>query len=135
MSYVGRAHRMIHKANSPIFSRWSPTQAYVSPNLSLKVSTPWDFQTRWSNEFSATKEDFDRILSVNVTGTFLCYKYAALQMIKQGRGGSILGAASMASKQGPHLFYERSASVLSTACLKVGDCLVLIVLANSLFAD
>jgi len=47
-----------------------------------------------------TKEDLERILSVNVNGTFLCYKYAALQMIKQGRGGRILGAASLASKQG-----------------------------------
>ena len=135
MLYVNRSHRKIHNANPPLFSRWSPTQVYVSPNLSLKVSTPCDPQTRCSNEFAATKEDFDRILSINVNGTFLCYKYAALQMIKQGRGGSILGAASLASKQGPQLFYQCSASVLSTARLKAGHCLVLIAQANSLFAD
>lgn len=57
-----------------------------------------------------TNEDFGRILSINVNGTFLCYKYAALQMIKQGRGGSILGAASLASKQGWPLLGAYSSS-------------------------
>ncbi|TFK86427.1 acetoin reductase family protein [Polyporus arcularius HHB13444] len=45
-------------------------------------------------------EDFDRLLSVNLKGTFFCYKYAAIQLIKQGNGGRILGAASIASKRG-----------------------------------
>jgi len=45
-------------------------------------------------------EDFLRTLSVNTLGTFFCYKHAAKQMIKQGRGGRIIGAASVASKQG-----------------------------------
>lgn len=44
---------------------------------------------------SATAEDLDRILGVNVRGTFLCYKYAAIQMIAQGRGGRIIGMPSM----------------------------------------
>lgn len=39
----------------------------------------------------ATAEDLHRIFSVNVQGTFLCYKYAAIQMIAQGRGGRIIG--------------------------------------------
>lgn len=39
----------------------------------------------------ATAEDLDRIISVNLRGTFLCYKYAGLQMIAQGRGGRIIG--------------------------------------------
>ncbi|KAL6303292.1 NAD-binding protein [Sparassis latifolia] len=45
-------------------------------------------------------KDFNRVMSVNVIGTFLCFKYAAMQMIKQGRGGRIIGAASMAGKTG-----------------------------------
>lgn len=49
---------------------------------------------------SATVEDFDRLVNVNQRGTFLCYKYAAVQMIKQGRGGRILGACSVAGKKG-----------------------------------
>ncbi|KAI0292014.1 hypothetical protein BC826DRAFT_1186690 [Russula brevipes] len=38
-----------------------------------------------------TAEELDRILGVNVRGTFLCYKYAAKHMIEQGRGGRIIG--------------------------------------------
>lgn len=30
-------------------------------------------------------------MAVNVRGTMLCYKYAAKQMIAQGRGGRIVG--------------------------------------------
>lgn len=50
--------------------------------------------------FLATQEDLHRILSVNVDGVFFCYKHAALQMIKQGKGGRIVGASSIAGKQG-----------------------------------
>jgi NAD(P)-dependent dehydrogenase (short-subunit alcohol dehydrogenase family) len=39
----------------------------------------------------ATAEDLDRVAGVNLRGTFLCYKYAGLQMIAQGRGGRIIG--------------------------------------------
>ncbi|KAJ7258232.1 NAD-binding protein [Mycena rebaudengoi] len=45
-------------------------------------------------------ENWDRIMAVNARGPFLCYKYAAAQMIKQGRGGRIIGASSIAGKQG-----------------------------------
>ncbi|KAF4590561.1 hypothetical protein EYR38_009863 [Pleurotus pulmonarius] len=55
-------------------------------------------------------EDFDETFAVNVRGVFLCYKYAAQQMIAQHqqslrrgmpppRGASIVGAASVTSKQ------------------------------------
>ncbi|KAF8240309.1 NAD(P)-binding protein [Tricholoma matsutake] len=47
-----------------------------------------------------TVVDWDRIFSVNARGTFLCYKYAGRQMIKQGQGGRIVGASSIAGKQG-----------------------------------
>ncbi|KAK0496558.1 NAD-binding protein [Armillaria luteobubalina] len=49
---------------------------------------------------STSSEDWDRIAAVNGRGTFLCYKYAAQQMIEQGHGGRIIGAASIAGKQG-----------------------------------
>ena len=39
-------------------------------------------------------------MAVNARGPFLCYKYAAEQMIKQGRGGRIIGASSIAGKMG-----------------------------------
>jgi len=47
-------------------------------------------------------------MSVNVLGTFLCYKYAGAQMIEQGKGGRIIGAASIASKQGLFLIMTQS---------------------------
>ncbi|KAF8993630.1 acetoin reductase family protein [Cyathus striatus] len=47
-----------------------------------------------------TTDDLDRLYSINIRGVFLCYKYAALQMIKQGRGGRLIGASSVAGKKG-----------------------------------
>ncbi|KAJ7489113.1 NAD(P)-binding protein [Mycena latifolia] len=47
-----------------------------------------------------TVEEWDRIMNINARGCFLCYKYAGLQMIKQGRGGRIIGASSFAGKRG-----------------------------------
>ncbi|KAG8701411.1 hypothetical protein FRC11_012193, partial [Ceratobasidium sp. 423] len=43
-----------------------------------------------------TDEDFDRVMNVNCKGTLYCYRAAAVQMIKQGRGGRIIGASSSA---------------------------------------
>lgn len=34
---------------------------------------------------------WDHVFSINVRGAMLCYKHAAIQMIKQGRGGRIIG--------------------------------------------
>ncbi|KAF7328665.1 NAD-binding protein [Mycena sanguinolenta] len=45
-------------------------------------------------------DNWDRVMNINARGTFLCYKYAGIQMIKQGRGGRIIGASSIAGKQG-----------------------------------
>ncbi|WP_433598281.1 SDR family NAD(P)-dependent oxidoreductase [Nocardia sp. CA-135953] len=40
------------------------------------------------------KQAWDRLVSVNLTGTWLCLKHAAQAMIAQGRGGSIVLTAS-----------------------------------------
>lgn len=39
--------------------------------------------------------DFDKVLSVNLKGVFLCTKYASEQMIKQGKGGKIINVTSI----------------------------------------
>jgi len=57
---------------------------------------------RFSPLVDTTVEDWDFIHGVNGRGVFLCYKHAARQMIKQGRGGRIIGASSMAAKQASH---------------------------------
>ena len=38
-------------------------------------------------------EKWDKVVSVNLRGAMLSYKYAAMQMIRQGRGGRIIGAS------------------------------------------
>jgi len=45
-------------------------------------------------------EEFEQIMNVNSRGIMLCFKYAAVQMIKQGKGGRIIGASSAAGKKG-----------------------------------
>jgi meso-butanediol dehydrogenase/(S,S)-butanediol dehydrogenase/diacetyl reductase len=47
-----------------------------------------------------TLEQFRQTLDVNVAGVFHCYRAAARQMIDQGRGGRLIGAASVASHRG-----------------------------------
>jgi NAD(P)-dependent dehydrogenase (short-subunit alcohol dehydrogenase family) len=84
----------------------------------LQVSPPLGGRERWNrNPFSnhvdkqlrctlilptvsAPVEIWDKIMAVITRGAFLCYKYAATQMIKLGRGGIIIGASSIGGKQG-----------------------------------
>ncbi|KAJ7363815.1 hypothetical protein DFH08DRAFT_910243 [Mycena albidolilacea] len=54
----------------------------------------------WATLAQMSVDEWDRIMTINCRGTFLCYKYAALQMINQGRGGRIIGASSVAGKRG-----------------------------------
>lgn len=42
-----------------------------------------------------TLSDFDKVISVNLRGVFLCTKYASSQMIKQGGGGRIINITSI----------------------------------------
>jgi NAD(P)-dependent dehydrogenase (short-subunit alcohol dehydrogenase family) len=48
--------------------------------------------------YKVTVEDWDLIFQINVRGVFLCYQYAAKQMVLQGRGGRIIGASSLVSE-------------------------------------
>lgn len=60
-------------------------------------------------------DDWDRLFAVTAKGTFLCYKYAAQQMIKQGRGGRIIGASSLSKETGEHMMtreVERTAAAI-----------------------
>lgn len=46
------------------------------------------------------KDDWERVLAVNLTGVFLCAKHAYRAMRESGNGGSILATASVAGLQG-----------------------------------
>jgi NAD(P)-dependent dehydrogenase (short-subunit alcohol dehydrogenase family) len=54
--------------------------------------------------FDCSADEWDAVLDVNLKGAFLCTKYAAAQMIRQGEGGRIINIASHAAKSGfPHM--------------------------------
>jgi meso-butanediol dehydrogenase/(S,S)-butanediol dehydrogenase/diacetyl reductase len=57
-----------------------------------------------------TPEQFDWLMSINLRGVFLCYTAAARQMIEQGDGGKIIGAASIAAHKGFAMLGHYSAS-------------------------
>lgn len=46
------------------------------------------------------EEVFKKVLEVKVVGTYLCSKFAAIQMINQGNGGRIVNISSTAGKRG-----------------------------------
>lgn len=46
------------------------------------------------------KDFFDRSINTNVNGTFYSFQAAARQMVKQGRGGSIIGVSSISALVG-----------------------------------
>jgi len=47
-----------------------------------------------------SRESFDGMLAVNLTGVFLCMKHEIAQMLKQGTGGSIVNTSSIAGLVG-----------------------------------
>ncbi|KAJ7170773.1 hypothetical protein C8R43DRAFT_1231512 [Mycena crocata] len=65
---------------------------------------------RYNTLLNTSCEEWDLTQSVNLRGVFLTYKYAAVQMVFQGRGGRIIGACSMAGKKGNAMSAAYSAS-------------------------
>ncbi|KAL5520527.1 hypothetical protein ACEPAG_9751 [Sanghuangporus baumii] len=55
-------------------------------------------------------ETFQKVMDINILGVFLSFKHAAIQMIKQGRGGRLIAASSKAGKKGSSGFASYSAS-------------------------
>jgi len=49
-----------------------------------------------------TEENFDRIVTIDLKGPWLCMKYEILQMLRQGKGGAIVNTASVAGLVGSH---------------------------------
>jgi NAD(P)-dependent dehydrogenase (short-subunit alcohol dehydrogenase family) len=54
----------------------------------------------WVPIIRQSEEDFDRTISVNLKGIWLCLKYEIKQMTKQGSGGSIVNMASISGLVG-----------------------------------
>jgi NAD(P)-dependent dehydrogenase (short-subunit alcohol dehydrogenase family) len=49
----------------------------------------------WAPIARQSEENFDRTISVNLKGVWLCLKYEIRQMLRQGGGGAIVNAASI----------------------------------------
>ena len=55
------------------------------------------------------EENWDRIININLKGVYLCCKYAIPEMIKNGKGGSIVNIASVAGiSMAPRAAYAAS---------------------------
>src|SRR5216684_4374604 len=50
----------------------------------------------WIPITEQSEEDWDRVIDINLKGTWLCLKYEIQQMLKQGGGGAIVNMASVA---------------------------------------
>ncbi|KAF8601102.1 NAD(P)-binding protein [Ceratobasidium sp. AG-I] len=74
-----------------------------------------------------TEAVFDKVMNVNCKGVLFCYRAAAIQMIKQGRGGRIIGASSLAGLKGGQLKVSYNTSkfavraITQTAALEWGQ--------------
>jgi NAD(P)-dependent dehydrogenase (short-subunit alcohol dehydrogenase family) len=64
---------------------------YTEGLLTDGMLTTSIFRLQISQSKQVAVADWDRTMRVNARGAFLCYKYAAIQMIAQGRGGIIIG--------------------------------------------
>ena len=71
-------------ANAGLPHRSSITEGFGSPCVIIT-------QLKCLVHVLVSVDDLDRVVGVNLRGVILCYKHAAKQMIKQGRGGRILG--------------------------------------------
>ncbi len=63
-----------------------------------------------------TRESYERLYAVNVSGTLFCLQAAARQMIEQGHGGKIINMASQAGRRGESLvlvYCSTKAAVIS----------------------
>jgi NAD(P)-dependent dehydrogenase (short-subunit alcohol dehydrogenase family) len=49
----------------------------------------------WAPIIRQSEEDWDRTISINLKGVWLCLKYEIRQMLKQGGGGAIVNMASI----------------------------------------
>ncbi|CDO70100.1 hypothetical protein BN946_scf184806.g27 [Trametes cinnabarina] len=74
-----------------------------------------------------TAEQSDKLLDINVKGTFYSFKHASIQLIKQGKGGRLVAASSIAGKRGfaEHAMYCASKfavrGIVQCAALDYGE--------------
>ena len=67
-----------------------------------------------------TVEDWDRHLAVNARSVMLCFKYAAKEMIKQGRGGRIIGMLAGIDRSHSRTLIGRISTGIGSTASKLG---------------
>jgi 2-deoxy-D-gluconate 3-dehydrogenase len=72
-----------------------------------------------------TVEAWNKVMAVNVTGTFLCSRAAARHMIAAGRGGAIVNIASIMGMSGGGLYPNVSYQTSKGAVVNMTRCLAL----------
>ncbi|KAJ7234749.1 acetoin reductase family protein [Mycena haematopus] len=85
-------------------------EAVVNQHGSLDVMVANAGIAKYINVAEMTTAQWDLTMNVNARGAFLCYKFAGMQMIKQGSGGRIIGASSILGKQGSAFNFAYTAS-------------------------
>jgi NAD(P)-dependent dehydrogenase (short-subunit alcohol dehydrogenase family) len=69
--------------------------AYNNAGISSRADSPAGTRLH-----EVTRSAVDKMLSVNLTGVFLCLKHEIVQMLKQGGGGAIVNTSSIAGLVG-----------------------------------
>jgi NAD(P)-dependent dehydrogenase (short-subunit alcohol dehydrogenase family) len=54
----------------------------------------------WKPIVEQSEQDWDRVIDINLKGTWLCLKFVIQQMLKQGTGGAIVNMSSVAGLMG-----------------------------------
>ena len=107
--YTGQVHLMkidiskqedISLMINEIIKKWGSID-YLVNNASVSLT---------KSMMEITVEDWDRVLNINVKGTFFIMLKAAKEMIKAGNGGSIVNISSIAGLNGRPLFLPYAAS-------------------------
>ena len=83
-----------------IMNKWGSID-YLVNNASVSLT---------KNMMDITVDDWDKVLNINVKGTFFIMLKAAKEMIKAGHGGCIINMSSIAGLNGRPLFLPYAAS-------------------------
>jgi NAD(P)-dependent dehydrogenase (short-subunit alcohol dehydrogenase family) len=86
-------------------AKWSDVEAMVAQAIDAYGRLDCAFNNagidgKGGRIHECTEENWNRVLSINLTGVWLCMKAEIAQMLKQGGGGAIVNTSSLAGLTG-----------------------------------